>query len=322
MKRNKKLLLLLIMLLLSTNFYLAFGGTKEKNSLEKAKINGPVRKIILATYEGAIYDGTIILGKKLSNNKYDSYIEYDREGYKIKESYLGELLNRNSESNRAWEVLTTGYVIYQYNFENKLIKETVYSSGKNDNENSMLNFGFNIDVLPIGVCYYSYYKGKLFSTIDDSKQPSPWGIIVTDYFYNADGKLIEMKRGTRKDGSCMAKNSYKYDENGRVSEYQSITYDTDNTILLKTIEKYKYNENGDVIELADNSFNKDNKNTYSSVEYYKYNAYGHLVEKREKDSNDITTYKYEYDTYNNWTKRIELSNNKIVNVKTREYIYY
>lgn len=115
-----------------------------------------------------------------------------------------------------------------------------------------------------------------------------------------------------------------------------LKYDSDNQL----IEEKTYNEEGELIESNEfkyknglvyqkTSYVKQNRSMFNDefkelIETYEYNEFKD-VSKTKKNRNSLTKeffYKYEYDSNNNWIKRIQFEEDKPVFIVEREIHYF
>jgi len=141
------------------------------------------------------------------------------------------------------------------------------------------------------------------------------------YKYDEKGDQIELI-GYDSDGNFIGKHTYKYDEKG--NKIETNYYNSDNSLEYK--HTYKYDEKGNQIEtnLYNSDGSLDNKATYKAT--YKYDEEGNKIEENWCDSDgnpsNKYTFQYEYDEYNNWTKKIEFKNEFPKTIAERKYQYY
>lgn len=154
---------------------------------------------------------------------------------------------------------------------------------------------------------------------------------IIKYRYDDNGNRIE-EIGYDPNGNVFMKMTYKYDDNGNLTEEKS--YDSDSGIDSKSI--YKYDASGNKIE--DNDFDSEGRISKCTYKYddkgnklevinyfldgsisgkatYKYDEKSNVIEEydfnvqftREDDkynTEQMTTCQYEFDSKNNWIKKI------------------
>jgi RHS repeat-associated protein len=137
-----------------------------------------------------------------------------------------------------------------------------------------------------------YTRDKLGRITEKTETIETEGPTVTEYRYDAAGRLEEVEVGT----DIV---SYTYDQNGNrlARELNSVvqesgTYDDQDRLLTYGTASYTYNDNGDLIE----------KNDGGDVTTYTYDALGNL---RSVDLPDGTTITYQIDGRNRRIGRIE-----------------
>lgn len=164
-----------------------------------------------------------------------------------------------------------------------------------------------------------------------------------DYKYNAEGKKVEVNRYNM-DGVLNLKVVYKYDNKGKMTEESkynangslflttSNKFDTDQNMIeesamtstggLFSRSTYDYDDNKNIIEANFYDFNGEleRKKTYI------YNDRGDVVEENNHlpDGSPAgkRTYTYEYDSLDNWTRKIIILNERPAYIIQREIEYY
>jgi len=154
------------------------------------------------------------------------------------------------------------------------------------------------------------------------------------YIYNEKGDEIE--QNWYYEGNLSSKQINKYNDKGMISE--SSIYKSDGTFVKK--ETYKYDNLGNRIEMKwyfqngnlfltytykyDTSGNKIEWYSDGEKQTYKYDEEGNNVEIFHTHSGKepfATTFEYEFDSLNNWIKRIEYKNRipQFIVVRTIKY---
>ena len=120
---------------------------------------------------------------------------------------------------------------------------------------------------------------------------SSYGTCLT-YSYNQKGQLTKVRWEATSSGDVLYTDIYKYDNQGRVTQKE---HWWDNTLFIKYT--YEYNEKGDpTIELREE---------------------GDLLERPEFKSKEFFYYAYQYDTQDNWIRKVSSTDNGIYLVTER-----
>ncbi len=120
---------------------------------------------------------------------------------------------------------------------------------------------------------------------------SSYGTCLT-YRYNQKGQLTKVRWEATSSGDVLYTDIYKYDSQGRVTQKE---HWWDNTLFIKYT--YEYNEKGDpTIELREE---------------------GDLLERPEFKSKEFFYYAYQYDSQDNWIRKISSTDNGIYLVTER-----
>jgi len=157
------------------------------------------------------------------------------------------------------------------------------------------------------------------------------------YSFNSKGSVIE-KLWYNPNGTVKSKESFKYNDNGKMIEDSS----SDSKIIYKydnkgnNIEENNYNWDGSlfrkVINIYDDKGNNIESNQYfpdgslDSKYFFKYDNYKNEIEfnwyKGDGSLISSRTYKYEFDKIGNWFKKTEFKNNSPDEITEREITYY
>ncbi len=136
------------------------------------------------------------------------------------------------------------------------------------------------------------------------------------YKYDDRGNQIE-ESWSDSSGNLVGKYTYKYDDKG--NKIEECSYESDGSLMEKTIHKYDDRDNVTKISVYDSYGDLDETITIE------YNDQGYFTEVIVYDSDrdfQKKTFRYEYDTYRNWTKRVEYSDGKADSIIEREIVYY
>lgn len=147
---------------------------------------------------------------------------------------------------------------------------------------------------------------------------------IVDYFYK-DTLLLETKSESINDIFQFKQiGGYKYNSDNKLKEssLKQIYFDVEtNDTITNTLEISKYNDKEFVTKSKLWDFSKPERNRNTE---YKYDC-GILMEIKEFNSKDslisTTEYKYEFDKFENWTKRESIENDKLNYIRTREIEY-
>jgi hypothetical protein len=205
----------------------------------------------------------------------------------------------------------------------------------------------------IEVIDYTSYRTPLLKWVynyDDKNrlieqdQISLWDSIYLSYkwkmIYDLNDKLSEINYFTP-EGSLDGKRLYKYSNEGNKIEEQA--YNKEGALEFCIFQKFDrlknpieegYTEGLDTTKSTSKYLNGfpvekvmlDSEGEASYYWKYKYDKNGNIIEERQHDKNGRmttkTTYTYEYDNENNWTKQIIYVNGKSKIVISREIEYY
>jgi hypothetical protein len=163
------------------------------------------------------------------------------------------------------------------------------------------------------VVYKYDNKNNILEEIEyDSLSRADYKEKYTNHYDNF-GNLIEQ---TSQDNYRTTKNTYKYDEKGNWINYECKSSDG----IYAFQETANYDENGNIIEMK--TYDGNGNITNRSV--YKYDKYGNEIEITSYDSNgqpQQQVFKYEYDSKDNWTKRIEFKSGKAIEIIQKRIQY-
>ncbi|MCP4054836.1 hypothetical protein [Mesoflavibacter zeaxanthinifaciens] len=234
-----------------------------------------------------------------------------------------KLLN-NGLTQKATQI--TEYTIKVKNDSlNNQIQDTLVITEKKYNENDQIisrhqrNL-FADETMDIEFIYNNQKKIKreIVTLSNDSSN------FIVDYFYK-DTLLLETKSESKNDIFQFKQiGGYKYNSDNKLKEssLKQIYIDVEtNDTITNTLEVSKYNDREFVIESKLSDFRKPERNRKTE---YKYDC-GILMEIKEFNSKDslisTTEYKYEFDKFENWTKRKSIENDKLNYIRTREIEY-
>jgi hypothetical protein len=143
------------------------------------------------------------------------------------------------------------------------------------------------------------------------------------YNYNQSGNLIEEIKEIKDNNEVkICRYTYKYDLNGNIAEERIIFDDSPQIKVVPTIRLYKYDIRGNKIEVSHIDF-KTSDIIHKKIS--KYDDKNNLIEESTYDRKgsliDSYSYIYNYDSYDNWVKKIEFKNNipKFITFQVFEY---
>lgn len=265
---------------------------EKKNNLAEMNLKGKVQSKREISYEAIDKFGKITKGKRLPTYELsDEYILFNEMGNKIRYSL--------------------------YYTEGSLLYTETYNYDDNGNR---IERNFGVDEFRGGKWLYKYdSKGRRIEEIEYK----PDGSINRKHFfkYGAAGNKIE-KKEYKSDGSLENISSYKYDDKG--NQIEENRFNSDGNLNVR--ETYQYDDEGNLIE--DNVHYSDG--TQATKTTYTYDNDKNIIMVirfdlyQDIDGNqyEVTTYKYEYDSKNNWIKRTEFDNKIPKYIIEREIEYY
>jgi hypothetical protein len=242
----------------------------QDNDLLKLNLKGDIKQIKQFTYVAIEKFGEIQKGELqpdiFSPENQNMILVFDNDGY-IKE-----------RQNFDKAGMYSGKTIYNFN-EQKIIISTI---------------GYNtkgiIDFSQKGT--YDAVKMTVKSIINYSDDYSVQSI---DYYDNSNRKI--KSDWFKEDGKLSSRTIFKYDKEGNIIEEN--IYSSDGNLYAKN--QFIFDENRYKIQTIQ-IFNSEQRN-----DYYKYDDFGNIIEeyggKSSKDFNKYT-YKYKYDSHNNWIERV------------------
>jgi hypothetical protein len=208
---------------------------------------------------------------------------------------------------------------------NNKIQDTLVITEKKYNENDQIisrhqrNL-FADETMDIEFIYNNEKKIKreIVTLSNDSSN------FIVDYFYK-DTLLLETKSESTNDIFQYKQiGGYKYNSDNKLKEssLRQIYIDIEtNDTITNTLEISKYNDKEYVTDSKLSGYRKSERNRNTE---YKYDC-GILMEIKEFNSKDslisTTEYKYEFDKFENWTKRESIENKKLNYIRTREIEY-
>jgi hypothetical protein len=221
--------------------------------------------------------------------------DWEKEGLKGKVKMVKEIISIESERMGEWEKDTDKITYQIFNEKGNEIEENEYKLDgslynraicKYDVKDNRIEMDFyNSENCFLEKFTYNYDdKGNMIEKNGYSFDDSLWSKII--YKYDLNGNNIE-------ESNSKYKYIYKYDDKGNKTEYYNCL---DSSFFTKTI--YKYDEKGNYIEEII------------------YNLDGSIYSKY--------TFKYEYDSYGNWLKKIRYKGERktLCLVTEREITYY
>lgn len=252
---------------------------------------------------------------------YDQYIEFDKSGSVI----IGE--------GEAFLKKTR----YRYNLKGQKIAKEEYSG--RPTPSSKINYTYNQkgDLIKEGDYQYTYTQtpkglkvNKYYVMLKNYSK------LFETYLYDKNNNLIEWTSCYPQNEQVEFKKTYTYDENGNLishgyyegdrTKLHSLTcvYDEQNRLTSYLLDgfstlnyKYEYNVTNNTVT--------ENRNGRRYI--YQYDIYGNVIEEHSyKESGELSSfykYEYEYDRYNNWTKRTYLDKSQVpIQMIVREIKYY
>lgn len=262
-------------------------------------------EVHLKTFEKIILfnlDGNFL---EISNERWGTVSSFSKTLYDY--DLNGKLIENKSYNYRG---ILTSKGIYKYDDEGREIEYTNYNGDGNvrNSTNKIYND-----------------KGILVKEInifgDDYEEDN--------FKYNNKGKLVEK---TEQDGE---KERYFYDKKGNLIKEESI-YSFGNAKSLykydkkgNLIESILYNIHGEIFEKRTYSYDKNGYSTETKFNYEKIDkiikkdSFNNTIEYTDYSSELVSKYfyEYEYDKYDNWTKKITKKGFKPISMTTREIVY-
>lgn len=298
----KKLLLKTIaLLLIFVVSILGCSGEKPKefpyykSDLEKMKLRGKVKSYREYSYKANSSFGKISKGERQYEEGFDYYpnggfLTFNTKGF-LKENIEYDIKDGIKEKNT-----------YIYDENEKIIETKRYYSDKN----------------ALYLLLYKYDdKGFLTErTLYNSK-----GIIDNKDVYGnqkENNEIIVNNYGS--DGELNFSTSSKFDNEGNIIEYRDNSYSGNG--FSSTIS-YIYDNQDNMVKENSATTLTDDGRTLDMISNYNYNKYGDKIEHWFDDSTESkTTYEYEYDSQNNWIKRIEFDKRFPKFILERKIEYY
>lgn len=321
---------------------LVFVGCSQKQrpntSISENNLNGPVKSIKELHYDAQDKFGEIVLIREHEGNifidggnyKYFNtqgniyeYGWYDSNGNKrLYTSY--EYDGSGNKIEERFDLLNT-FTLYKYDEKYNIIEECKYDSS------GLLSFKrvFNHDEKDLvvsetgsdnnGRLIYKYmFKYDDLDSLSEISCYDSLGALTQklNYTYSDSGKIL--KDNYNKSGSLILGSITNYDLFG--NEIEHLYVDAYGVISSKSVSRY--DEKNNVIE----SIEYGNEHQIVSKFIYKYDDFNNLLEYNhqsfDENKSEKTSYNYEYDKYNNWTKRTRFINDIPKLITLREIEYY
>ena len=280
----------------------------EKSDIQNLELNGKVKSL-----EEKEFEATEKFGESVKSKfKLWTITLFNSTGYKIEEKSFYEDGSISSVNN------------YNYNNENKIIKETYKCGDRNTKCIYRYDkYGNNIE-------FISYENSEISSKqvmkYDKKKNQVDWRLYEYDGVlnrkkiskYDKDNFKIEELIYEFNGVNCVyfGKSVMKYDENGNLIENNDFDEKGERNFLCKYVYDKKGNELDKVIV---NQENLERKNTR------KFNTFGHCSEEFSYTDGVLKEnfkYAYNYDDKGNWTKRVHYINGIVTRIHERNIKYY
>lgn len=321
---------------------LVFVGCSQKQkpntSISENNLNGPVKSIIELNYDAQDRFGELVLIREhrgfflddggryeyfnKSGNIYESgSIDSDgNKGLYWTDKYDG--LGNKIES--KFDIVNT-LTLYKYDEKYNIIEECEYDSSGSISFKRLFNRNEKDAVVSETrsdkngrLIFKDIFKYNDLDSLSEISYYDSLGFLTQkiNYTYSDSGKII--RTYNNESGSLILKSIIKFDIFGNVIEYLSVgSYGS-----IDTKEISRYDENNNEIESV--RYNKENlmDRKISS----RYDEFNNLLEYNlqyfDGNTSEKTSYLYEYDKYNNWTKRTRFINDIPKLITLREIAYY
>lgn len=264
----------------------------NKSDLEKMKLRGKVKTCREYSYKANSSFGKISKGER----QYEEGLE-DGDFYTFN---TNGFINERIEYDIKDDIKEKNTYIYDEN--EKLIETKRYYSDKKS----------------LYLLIYKYdEKGFL---VERTLYNSKGNIDFKEVYENQkENNEITVNR-YENDGELYSSSNSRYDNKGNIVEYRDNTYSENGSSNLTF---YLYDNQGNLIEENWASTLTDDGRTLNIISNYNYNKYGDKIEYWFDDSTESkTTYEYEYDSHNNWIKRIEFDRRFPKFILERKIEYY
>lgn len=312
-----------------------FGCSKLKaeNDLEKENLKGKIKSIKYTAYVAIEKFGEIEKGEVLSFFKNEETF-YNKDGFitekikfngdftvretkkisyneeykpteenyfdknnqllrKIKYHYVDTLISQENTYNSDGKLIRN--IKYQYDKNNNKIKEETTDSTGNQSKLFLYEYDQNKNLLETK----SYSNGKLLSS--------------AQFIYDKKGRKIEYYRKNHFYNK-EERETYRYDEMGNLLQQDNYTKNS----LLSSIF-YSYDENNNLINEKRTCFETGFAWCPSYEKQYFYDVNNNLIEEKSENNKE----EYIYDDNENWTQRINMTNNiNIPHLIERIITYY
>jgi hypothetical protein len=341
----------MIRLILSISLLVTFvfdvtAQKKEKSIFEEKNLRGNVSYLEETTYAVSDYFGEVKKDSLITKFSF----KFDKSGNVIEKQEYYKRFNlpvavtktKYNEKGNKTEVSwfqskkSNGLTIYKYDSLDNLIQTESFFcdklSGKSirkyDEKANNIEFRAYDEAGKIEQVYINKFddKGNEIETkiyLENGKLNE-----VVKKKYDEKGNLIEQGSYDREGTLYRDKLIYTYDNMSNV-----ISEDKQNTLSPSYSRKhtYKHDINGNKIEMK--LYDYPNY-SLKHIDNYKYDSFGNIIEdlniysylsESKNFKNDVVRghyYKYEYDYFNNWTKKLDYGNFELIEITERTIEYY
>ncbi len=259
----------------------------------------------------------------------------------IKETVFQDVYNKSIKLKNLVKIISIKNYTTNSELEKTIVKEDTYY---------LSNTGL---ITNYSGCYYNKeklsYKSNGEYLVKDKrlvivKQNADDDIIGKQiYKFNNKGNHI-ISLSYNSSNRLMDKYTYEYDDDG--NQIEEIMYGSDGSLWYKYVNEYnskgnqtkliRYNKNKDIVLKV--VYKYDRQGNQNKITRYrpdgsiglkfenKFDDNGNLIEQLKFNNKGVSlsekTYKYEFDSYNNWTKQIEFLNDNAIRIIERDIEYY
>ena len=280
----------------------------KKLSYERYELNCPVKSIDVRTYEASSKFGEVIKGEPT----YGNYLaEFDEVGNLIKRTdYFrdGDIFvvykcvydkknNMIEETSYSGEGEQTSLVQNEYNADGKLLKSVSYDKDGNMDQ-----------------CYENAYEDGCLRRNKRVEYEDDGTVVETEWINKWNGEIL-LERSLYRNGELIS--VYKFSDYKADSMAKGVEYDAEG---VKQREFYEESGKFGVVLMKSHSCVDGSESEYR-VER---NKLGHVVYIYNSESDKKETYyEYEYDSNDNWIKKVEFQGviRKPVEIVEREIKY-
>ncbi|WP_136669259.1 hypothetical protein [Flavobacterium sp. H122] len=302
-------------------FLLSCTNLDVKNDLQKLKLNGNVKTLLVNCYTITFEDGKIIKEKNniddSDNPDADNKCTFNESGFILSKSTPYKDIDYSYDKNdKLVKIITEGDTVnYKYNsngyvtterkhdlYEKYFLTKVKYYDLK-ANLVKEIHFNESDKNNLIMDSKYEYDEFNNVIKIDDRK--------IYKNQYDDKGNLTAKNLYYRNENNILEKDlietyHFKYDNNSNltdVSNFDDSNYKIHNKENIRIT--YRYDENSNVIETKKNTFyfliNENRKDIYEDSKY---------------------TFEYEYDSHQNWIVKKIYLNDILINSIERKITYY